>query len=448
MQMREVNADPVRVHGFAAATAIGIAIFIVSSCAQSAAPLWKPIQWQGRVIPTPQAIRSQAVEMNIQRLQPPSNERITLALPDGRTVTAVKSVFQDLGKQQFIWRGTIEGDKRSVVTFSVVNDNLAGDIVTSRGGMFRVRFAAPHVHVIEQLDPSKFPPEERGIRAKSPSASNERILLALPAVEPQPPSDGNPVIDVMVFYTPKARDFANGADSITAIINEVVSDTNTSYTNSGIQQRIQLVHAEEIAYVEKGDIAADLNVLKGTASDDNEINQVHDLRQACGADIVVLITDKSLPDESCGQAYQMHSVSTAFRDHAFAVVPINCATGVYSFAHELGHIMGADHNDAAGTDSPPFPYSRGYEVLPSKDWHTIMASRTVTCTADACPPRVLYWSNPLVNYLSEPTGISKVADNPADNALALNNTASTVANFYPASACGAKPTPPGGISVQ
>jgi hypothetical protein len=141
----------------------------------------------------------------------------------------------------------------------------------------------------------------------------------------------------------------------------------------------------------------------------------------------------------------MHApVSATFCDHAFAVVPVNCATGVYSFAHEMGHIMGADHNEGKGTDSPPFLFSRGYED-PSKAWHTIMASTTATCEADACPPRVLYWSNPLVNYLSKPTGTGA-----ADNAQALNSTGLTVAAFVPSPTCGGvpAPNPPGEIDVQ
>jgi hypothetical protein len=56
----------------------------------------------------------------------------------------------------------------------------------------------------------------------------------------------------------------------------------------------------------------------------------------------------------------MQSETTAYCAYGFAVVPVNTSTGIYSFAHELGHIMGADHNKEAGTNGPSFDYSHGY----------------------------------------------------------------------------------------
>jgi hypothetical protein len=285
--------------------------------------------------------------------------------------------------------------------------------------MYRIRFAAPQVHIIEELGRSKFPPEERGRGLQR----HRKISSSVGSGKPVPAANEVPAIDVMVLYSAAAVAFSNGTDSITSIINQAVDDANVSYAASGINQTITDVYAGEITYVEKADIDEDLDALKSNA-------EAHDLRCKYAADIVVLITKPSLEAESCGTAYQMNGVSAAYRDYAFAVVPVNCATAVYSFPHELGHVMGADHNEAAGTSDPPYPYSRGYEA-PNKAWHTIMASTTVACTTNSCPPRILYWSNPLISYLSVPTGVGESAENPANNALTLNNTASTVASFYP-----------------
>ena len=43
--------------------------------------------------------------------------------------------------------------------------------------------------------------------------------------------------------------------------------------------------------------------------------------------------------------------------------------------------------------------------------------------------RILYFSNPGVQYLGNPTGVSEAAGNSANNALSLNNTRVTVANW-------------------
>jgi hypothetical protein len=437
IEMRDKKPVHGRIRRCAIPAAMGIALFTIVSCTRSAAPLWEPVPWAGAIVPTPQVIRSQAVKINIRLLRAPFSARISLVLPGGRTVTAIRRAFHDVDKQQYIWRGTIEGNVGSVVTFSVVNDKVSGDIVTSQGEMYRVRYAAPHVHVIEQLDPSKFPPEERLLRRL------RGVLAPENDGKPVPAANGNTGIDVMVLYTPAAETFTNGTDSVISIINQAVDDANVSYADSGVNQAIHKVYAGKFAYSEKADIGQDLGFLKIDA-------QVQGLRCLHQADIVVLITGPTLSTGSCGAAYEMHDVSTAYREFAFAVVPANCATGIYSFAHELGHVMGADHNDATGTDNPPYPYSRGYES-PNKTWYTIMANRTTTCTKNSCSPRILHWSNPLISYLSVPTGVSEAAANPANNALALNNTASTVASFYPSSAdCPAVqvPLPPDGTSVR
>jgi hypothetical protein len=144
----------------------------------------------------------------------------------------------------------------------------------------------------------------------------------------------------------------------------------------------------------------------------------------------------------------MHDELEASCTEAFAVVPINCATITYSFAHELGHVMGADHNKESVTFSPPFKYSRGYVAL-SNAWRTIMAYPTVSCILPACQ-RIPHWSNPSVWYSEAPPDASQQAaqpertgsdaeDAPANNAASLNKTADTVAAF--SDECASQPEP-------
>ena len=134
--MRRTNALLFRVRAASVRTALSIALLMNSSCGKqdapaaqaaeeagaepaempdtqpAAPPLWKPIPWSGSYIPTPQAIRSQAVAIDVKLLQPPDNERISLTLPDESRITAVKARFSEKGENRFIWRGTIEGRSR------------------------------------------------------------------------------------------------------------------------------------------------------------------------------------------------------------------------------------------------------------------------------------------------------------------------------------------------
>ena len=67
-----------------------------------------------------------------------------------------------------------------------------------------------------------------------------------------PPTEQS-VIDVAVFYTPAVRDAEGGTTAIEDEIDSMVAGTNTAYTNSGVNQRINLVAvAEVVGYTESG----------------------------------------------------------------------------------------------------------------------------------------------------------------------------------------------------
>src|SRR5207237_4622577 len=97
---------------------------------------------------------------------------------------------------------------------------------------------------------------------------------------------------------------------------------------------------------------------------------------------------------------------------AFAVVHYDCATGYYSFAHELGHLMGARHDVHHDSSTTPFAYGHGYEhpsSTASQVFRTIMA---YACDAPAvCNPRIQYWSSPSVTYAGIATGTAATNDN-------------------------------------
>jgi hypothetical protein len=152
------------------------------------------------------------------------------------------------------------------------------------------------------------------------------------------------------------------------------------------------------------------------------MDEVHALRDQHAADVAILITKSG---DACGIASDIY----ASEDTAFAVVGQNCATGYYSFAHEIGHLQGARHNPEADSSSTPFAYGHGYYNEPGK-WRTIMSY--------ACPAgctRLKYWSNPNVQYSGVPTGTAALHN----NARVLNETACRVANFRSPILAGQKP---------
>ena len=253
-----------------------------------------------------------------------------------------------------------------------------------------------------------------------------------------PPTEQS-VIEVAVFYTPAARSQENGTAGIKAKIDLMVAATNTAYTHSAVNQRIKAVAVEEVAYTEV-DSETDLARLHDPG--DGYMDEVHDIRDRFGADIVMLIRRGILGDVS--RSYLMTRVSLDHASFAFGVVA--SAGGARHFAHELGHIMGLNHDrfvscESGNCEAAAFPYAYGYVNQPglrpgapaSKRWFTIMAYND-QCKLVACQG-LMRFSDPEQTYQDDPLGIAGLApsnsrtNGPSDAVRALNRARGYVANF-------------------
>lgn len=162
---------------------------------------------------------------------------------------------------------------------------------------------------------------------------------------------GTNVIDILVVYTQGAKaDAANYADGpIEDLVALAIVETNQAYVNSGIDN----VELNLIALHEDTSYTADvgstsmapslyhLSYTAGNANDPNgELDYVHQMRNDVGADMVALITTGA----GCGIAWLGGNCESCFPSASsmFSVTKYSCATGYYSFAHELGHNMVSD----------------------------------------------------------------------------------------------------------
>lgn len=239
-------------------------------------------------------------------------------------------------------------------------------------------------------------------------------------------------IDVVVVYTAAAAKSPGHKNGMLAKIDEAVFQTNESYEENEIRQRIKLIHAHQTEYVEKGSLNQDLLMLGEDRPSNELFDELVGLRRTHKADLVVLMTKPALENESCGLANQLQELTGEFCAKAFAVVPVTCATALYSFAHELGHLMGAGHNKGAGLSGSPYRHSCGY-ISPGNDWRTIMSYTTARCPRKTCE-RDNKWSRPSLYAGVSPTPQCREPDDASEdvspnNALTLNKTATTVASF-------------------
>jgi hypothetical protein len=291
-------------------------------------------------------------------------------------------------------------------------------------------------------------PEAPPIEVELPAAD---MMAAADA----PMADAGDVADVMVLYTPLAQTRAGGAAGIVNLINLAVSETNTSYLASGVNLQLRLVHHALIDYQEPGNFNTALNELRFGAGD---LSGVAAMRNAVGADFVAMLVHPSAPT-ACGIAFLMTTVSTAFAPAAYSVTDTDCIAG-YTFAHELGHNMGARHDWFVDTGVTPFSYAHGF-VNPALGhrWRTIMAYPDHCQSMGFSCNRLLRWANAtqrlapecaggvncgLLQYwvfpgpvmgvpggtsTSCPLNSSNAHTCDADDSRALNNTAFSVANF-------------------
>ena len=194
-------------------------------------------------------------------------------------------------------------------------------------------------------------------------------------------------------------------------------------TNAGTQQEFEAVR----------------DALQSGAS---PFTSVPTLRNQHSADLVTVLVNNPASSERCGLAYVLDQNSTTLSNTtAFSVIGDNCATGDYTFAHEVGHNLSGRHDWGAGgdlTDNAPFHFNHGFSNTLS-GLRTLMSNRSLSggndCTnlatdPDGCP-RLNRWANPnqtaLFNGNQETLGRGEPS--PTDMVQAIGLTAPTVAQF-------------------
>ena len=325
------------------------------------------------------------VRIDLNALTQP-NVGVNLTASDASTTTSQTTIKRSA--TNYSWFGKT-ADSNTIIS---VNGSAIEGIIHKGSKVFRLRSLGNGIQALIEIDQSKYPSDEPlGIKipsgkvakpANSTTKSSTPTSSSDAAVLPVVAADPNPVIDVLVGYTAAVKALYDNTDAgVLAHVQLAIDDANQTYLNSAINSQLRLVDTQAVDYVESTSLSQSLNDWKGTT--DGNMDTIHARLNTVGADIAVLLTSKAGAD-SCGIAYVGANSTT----YAFGVVEDSCAIGNHSFAHEIGHLYGANH-DVANSGTGGIAYAHGYHYL--NEWRTVMAYPSA-CSSGC--PRISYWSNP------------------------------------------------------
>lgn len=157
--------------------------------------------------------------------------------------------------------------------------------------------------------------------------------------------DDDDILDVGVLWTPQAESLLGGQAGMLNLVNLAIDESNQICKNSLVNFRVRLSTARRIqnaAYVEPTSNTFVSVLFALTDQSDETFDVDTSTRSADGSDVTIMLIGG---ESSCGVAFQInedgHDGSLAY-----GVVSFSCATGYYSFLHEIGHIMGANHDNS------------------------------------------------------------------------------------------------------
>ncbi|RPJ60729.1 MAG: hypothetical protein EHM23_09385 [Acidobacteria bacterium] len=250
------------------------------------------------------------------------------------------------------------------------------------------------------------------------------IAAAIPGLLPgDAQAASEPVqIDLLVVFTPGARETAGGTEAMLSVIDFCVKDTNDALARSNGGVVINLVAAREIPHAGSSSSGTELERL-GTPGD-GYLDEALVWRDEVGADLIGLISS----GEWGGGAGNIFPSTRPF----FVVNILAVYQGV--FRHELGHCLGGGHQcQVPDSDGGTFEYSRAQATAGQYyNYGTTMMFGSFAPPSIAGPIwPVPMFSNPLIFKDGAPTGTPAGQVEPADNARTFRETGTIIAAYRP-----------------
>ena len=281
-----------------------------------------------------------AIDLDIDLIRS-APQRIEVPAPDGRLLVAELTVFEDRGDGDAMWAGRVTGSDYESVVFTVANDHLAGRFGVPGGPKYRISARPNGSGRIENMTTMERRPKEEfcpgGVVSDRPRPSRPSARAAPERVAE---ASNHNHLDILIIYSEAAGErYVLRDGSIEAPINNSIDYLNLVFRNGQLDVVAQLAHLEQAP--------ASLNTAGGGSDVLNRfrVNQeIRDLRIEHQADLVHLFTTAEVTGV-CGIAYLLGKGDT-WRDFSPVAYGLTLMQGCgdETFAHEVGHNLGGNHD--------------------------------------------------------------------------------------------------------
>ncbi|WP_428235679.1 zinc-dependent metalloprotease [Gracilimonas sp.] len=323
----------------------------------------------------------------------------------------------------------------STVMFAV--DNEIGKPFLTRNKSILGEAKACAVHEGENLDDIPYYKTRFNRDKMSRAKQKNAVSYGAPAYASV---EDSITIDLMLVYTDSAESWANssGFGNIEFVLAQSMNLSQTALDNSetGIELRLAHVHKTIYRGDNNEDIDAGTHLRRFTQNEDNPsfgqsndeyngyMEEVHDLRDEYGADLVALIMSEP---NTGGIAWVLNSVEGS-PIRGFSVNRVQQVASNYTLVHEIGHNMGNSHSrtqsQAAASESGAlFHYSVGFQNIPAS-YVTVMAYNEPGQQLQEAP----IFASPNLMFNGSRAG-SEDRNTPANSALTLKQIKRSIAGY-------------------
>ena len=343
----------------------------------------------------------------------------------------------------FTLSAAVKGSLFGTATLAV-NGEVVSGLVRVQRGIYTIRSVGGgrvEIRHVRPPPPDLAPPEPPLLTAGAPRAGLAQKEAAA--------DEGDAVVDLLILWSPAAREEAGGRQEIETIVDHLVAVANRAYADSGAHVRFNVAHMQEVDVEDDGrlNLYYPLVGRHHPHLDDRDIRQTAlRLRDVVGADLIHFL--------GSGAGCRGRAQAPTSLDHAheafIAVSKQACVINGYDqvFTHELGHNFGVQHdrfmNQKEGWRPKPRPYGHGYvnQAMFLPDAPASAAWLTVMAYDDQCATRferrncmwLARFSNPTQTHLGDPLGAegeveTRTVQGPADARRAINEIRMVVAGY-------------------